>query len=874
MAEHNDSLSFNVDTLGRMLGQAVSQSHGEELLNKIERIRTLAKSARAENDSERAELLEVLQGLKNEELLPVVRAFSQFLNLVNISDQHHTISREMADLMSSTQTLTELFAELKAKGVSRQDIEKQIEQLNIELVLTAHPTEITRRSLIHKYTEIDKSLGQRELQGRTAREQQAEELRLEELIAQVWHTDEFRSDKPSPLDEAKWGMAVLENSLWDAVPEYLRRLDSTLDEAYGVRLPITAAPVSFVSWMGGDRDGNPNVTAEITRKVLLINRWKMADLYLKDITTLIDELSMSACNPDLRELADNKHEPYRHILKQLRSLMNNTLLKTDTLLRGNEYLGGPTLEHIDQLWQPLQRCYQSLLDCGMSIIANGKLLDLLRRVRCFGINLVRLDIRQESDRHSNCLSELTRYLGMGDYNDWSETDRQAFLLQELQGKRPLLPSNWQPSSEAQEVIDTCRVVAENSMDCFGAYVISMARVPSDVLAVHLLLKEAGCSFAMPVAPLFETLDDLNNAADVIGQLMALPWYKGYIDGYQMVMIGYSDSAKDAGVLAAGWAQYQAQEALLDVCDSAKVSLMLFHGRGGTIGRGGAPTHAALLSQPPGSLRSGLRVTEQGEMIRAKLGLSPIAIKSLALYTSAILQANLDEPPAPKPQWRGLISRLAGLSCEAYRSFVRDDENFVEYFRQATPEQELGKLPLGSRPARRSSKGGIETLRAIPWIFAWSQNRLMLPAWLGAGQALQTAIADGEGPLLEEMCREWPFFSTRVSMLEMVFSKADIELSAHYDKVLVDESLQYLGQKLREQLMANVKTVLSITNDGSLMEDLPMARDSVQFRNTYVDPLNLLQAELLKRNRTANDQQLERAIMATIAGIAAGLRNTG
>ncbi|CAH0990942.1 Phosphoenolpyruvate carboxylase [Sinobacterium norvegicum] len=870
----SQALSHNVDNLGRMLGQAVSNSHGEALLSKIETIRNLAKTARADNDADRHELLSVLQQLDNEELLPVARAFSQFLNLVNISDQHHAISREMADELSSTETLKSLFSDLKQQGVSANEVAKQIENLNIELVLTAHPTEITRRSLIHKYTELDTCLGDIELTGYTDREQSARAQRLEELIAQIWHTDEFRQDKPSPLDEAKWGMAVLENSLWQAVPDYIRRLQSTAKEAYDIDLPITAAPISFVSWMGGDRDGNPNVTADITRKVLLIYRWKMADLYLNDIVDLVDELSMSACSEALAAMTDNSSEPYRAVMKSLRRILNNTLQKTDALLRGHSYEGGETLEHIDQLWLPLHRCYQSLLDSGMSIIANGKLLDLLRRVRCFGTNLVKLDIRQESSRHSACFAELTRYLGLGDYNEWSEGDRQTFLLAELQSKRPLFPRQWQPSAEVAEVLETCRVVAENSIDRFGGYVISMAKVPSDVLAVHLLLKESGCQYVMPVAPLFETLEDLNNAADVIEQLLNIPWYKGYIDGYQMVMIGYSDSAKDAGVLAAGWAQYRAQELLLEVCDKAKVSLMLFHGRGGTIGRGGAPTHAALLSQPPGSLRSGLRVTEQGEMIRAKLGLSPIAIKSFALYTSAILQANIDKPPAPKAQWRALIEQLADDSCAAYRSFVRDDENFVRYFRQATPEQELGKLPLGSRPSRRSNNGGIESLRAIPWIFAWSQNRLMLPAWLGAGQALGKAIDNGQQKLLEEMCRDWPFFSTRVSMLEMVFAKADIELSSHYDSVLVDADLQYLGDQLRQQLLQNIDTVLSITNDGSLMEDLPMVRDSVQFRNTYVDPLNLLQAELLRRNRAHPDPQLERAIMATIAGIAAGLRNTG
>eukprot|EP00903_Cladosiphon_okamuranus_P004243 g4241.t1 len=399
-------------------------------------------------------------------------------------------------------------------------------------------------------------------------------------------------------------------------------------------------------------------------------------------------------------------------------------------------------------------------------------------------------------------------------------------------------------------------------------------IEKDVLLVQLLMRESGCENPLPVAPLFETLNDLNNAADVIGQLVNMPWYRGQIGGEQTVMIGYSDSAKDAGVMAAGWAQYRAQESLLKVCEDANVSLRLFHGRGGTIGRGGAPAQAALLSQPPGSLAQGLRVTEQGEMIRAKLGLNAIAIKSLALYTSAILQANLDKPPVPLPEWRDLMDQLSDLSCEDYRSVVRGHEDFVPYFRSATPELELGKLPLGSRPARRKAGGGIESLRAIPWIFAWSQNRLMLPAWLGAGAALQKVIDSGNKKLLEEMCQQWPFFSTRISMLEMVYAKSDSAISAYYDSVLVEESQLSLGKALRSQLEKDIETVLSITNDDSLMDDLPQVRASVDFRNTYVDPLNLLQAELLRRNREQQDDNLEQAIMVTIAGISAGLRNTG
>jgi phosphoenolpyruvate carboxylase len=424
------------------------------------------------------------------------------------------------------------------------------------------------------------------------------------------------------------------------------------------------------------------------------------------------------------------------------------------------------------------------------------------------------------------------------------------------------------------VLDTCAVVASQPAQALGAYVISMARQASDVLAVHLLLKEAGCKHSLPVAPLFETLDDLSRAREVMDVLLQDSWYQRHIEGRLMVMIGYSDSAKDAGVFAAAWAQYRAQEELLALCSDRNTRLTLFHGRGGTIGRGGAPAREALLSQPPGSLQNGLRVTEQGEMIRAKLGWTSMAVKTLALYTSAILRANLLTPPAPRPQWRETMSALAAESCDAYRAVVRDDPDFVAYFRYATPEQELGKLPLGSRPARRAGGGGIESLRAIPWIFAWSQNRLVLPAWLGAGTALRLALDRGQGETLREMAAIWPFFNTRLDMLEMVFAKTDAGISAYYDEYLVPVELHRIGNALRAQLVNDTATVLEIGGGQQLLEDEPWIRESLHLRSIYIEPLNMLQAELLRRNREEPRPVLERAIMVTIAGVAAGMRNTG
>ena len=733
MQTHYDAeLKDTVRYLGKTLGETIKNQLGQEWLDRIEKIRKGGRASYQGDATCSEELKETFKTMSDSDLLTVGRAFAQFLNLGNIVEQEYNAA------MNVDASIDALFKHLDKAELTADKVQDAVAKLNIDLVLTAHPTEVTRRTLIHKHKELADCLQAVHQESLSDVERKKVETRIADLIAQAWHTEEIRSVRPTPVDEARWGFSVIENSLWEAVPDFMRELDGRLNEDYDVSLPLDSSPVQFSSWMGGDRDGNPFVTSKVTEQVLLLARKRAAKLFAIDLDRLQVELSMYDCNEELRDKVGDANEPYRALL---RPLVNKFIATRDGIA---DYLAGKNpdtsnwIESDDELIEPLMLCYQSLIDCGMQVVANGLLLDTIRRARVFGIHLLRLDVRQDSERHADVFSELTRYLGLGDYAQWSEADKQAFLLRELGSKRPLFPAQWDASDDVKEVLDTCKVIAKHSKHGFGIYIISMASEPSDVMAVQLLLQESGVDWPMPVAPLFETLDDLNNSPDVMRKLLSIDWYRGYVKGRQFVMIGYSDSAKDAGALAAGWAQYQSQEALVAIAEEFDVSLTLFHGRGGTIGRGGLPAHAAIYSQPPGSLEGGFRVTEQGETIRYKFGMPKLAKRSLGIYASAIIEAMLFPPPAPKEEWRELITTMAAQGRDNYRATVRHDEEFVPYFRVATPEQELGKLPLGSRPAKRKPQGGIESLRAIPWIFAWAQTRLVLRPPLRCGERAHRA----------------------------------------------------------------------------------------------------------------------------------------
>lgn len=886
-------LREDVRLLGNLLGETLKLHAGQDLFNQIEQIRALSKGARDGQLEAEKQLEQLFLSLEDAEILPLTRAFTHFLNFANIAEQYHVVRRrrqsEFDATAESPNPLIPLFEKFKQQEISADTLYQQICELKIELVLTAHPTEVSRRTLIQKYDGINAALSKFDQQKLTPRERQAVLADLKQLISSAWQTDEIRQHRPTPIDEAKWGFTTIEQTLWNAVPKFIRELNSMVTEQCVQNLPLDVAPVRFASWMGGDRDGNPNVTHTVTQEVLWLSRWKAADLYVRDIENLRWELSIQQCSPEISEALGQPHpEPYREYLRDTRTRLKATRHWLAEKLKGNDADDSLVIKSKDELLQPLLTCYRSLMDCNLAEIANGSLLDFIYRVNSFGIELLKLDIRQESGRHRQAISAITEYLGLGNFETWTEQARQNFLLQELQSKRPLLPKHLnEPAGsliehpDVQEVFATMRTLAEQPSESLGAYIISMAEYPSDVLAVLLLQKEAGIKQALRVVPLFETLKDLDCAAATMSTLFNMHWYKQHIQGKHEVMIGYSDSAKDAGFMSANWAQYRAQEELTAIAQQHGVQLTLFHGRGGSISRGGAPTQQALFSQPPGSISGAIRVTEQGEMIRFKFGLEEIALQNLEIYTAATLEATLLPPPEPKQEWRDLMHQMTELSVQVYRQTVRENPHFVKYLRTVTPELELQMLPLGSRPAKRKVSGGIESLRAIPWVFAWTQIRLMLPAWLGTGAALNAVLDQGQRTVLDEMLAEWPYFQTLIDMLEMVLSKADANVALYYESHLTqDEDLKVLGTELRQRLQDAVQTLLSLKGESKLLSSNGVLDQSMKVRKPYLLPLHLLQAELMKRRRLYLEQQqaentpVDHALMVSIAGIAAGLRNTG
>jgi phosphoenolpyruvate carboxylase len=876
------ALRDDVRLLGELLGETLRAREGQALFDAVERVRALAKAGRAGDRGRFDELSGVLSALPIEAAAPMARAFSHFLNLANVAEQHHRVRRRRAYLCDASAppqrgSCREAFARLMAQGIAPERLHAAVTTLRIELVLTAHPTEVSRRTMIHKYNRIATLLAERDRPDLTLPERDEVMHALRREIAEAWGSDEVRHTKLTPQDEVRAGLVVFEQSLWHAVPRFLRSVDGALRETTGKPLPLDAAPVRFGSWIGGDRDGNPNVTPAVTREACLLSRYLAADLYLREIEQLRDELSMVDATAELRDRAGGKREPYRELLREVRTRLQATRAWADASRRAGRELEPqePIYAEAAALAEPLHLCHRSLCTTGQALSAGGRLEDILRRLAVFGVTIARLDIRQESTRHADALDAITKALGAGAYGEWDEATRIAFLTRELENPRPLIPRDLDASPEVRDVLETCSAIAGIHPESLGAYIVTMAHQPSDVLAVELLQKEAGVAQPLRVVPLFETASDLQRSHQVIDRLLDIAPHRARIGGRQEVMIGYSDSAKDAGRFSASWELFTSQERVVDACRRRGVNVTLFHGRGGSVGRGGGPTYLALMSQPSGSIDGTLRVTEQGEMIQALFGLPDIALRTMEVYTTGTLEAWLLPTPPARDDWRSCMEQLSADAAHAYRGTVYERPEFPDYWRASTPVAELEQVNIGSRPARRGSAGGVTSLRAIPWQFGWTQTRLVLGSWLGLEEALARAAERGDSGRLREMYAGWPHFRSTMSLMEMVLAKADPAIAAEYDRHLVPDGLKPIGEQLRQRLVTASAMVLQVSGHERLVEDNPVLRRSIDVRNPYVDPINLLQIELLRRLRSgADDERLRDAFVVTVNGIAAGLRNTG
>ena len=881
-------LREDIRLLGTFLGRVIKDQEGISFFNTVEKLRLLSKNTLIDINKSKVffKISKEVKKLSPKNTFKITRAFSHILNLMNLAESLDA-SRKLNEYENPyfKNKNQNLFIEdiieslFKNKKISDKKIYDQATKLDIGIVLTAHPTEVKRRTLIQKYASLIKILEQRHLYKKYPSKIIELDRRLYSEIAIIWKTDELKRTKPSPLDEAKWGLAVIEDSLWDTIPKVYKRLNDIFRKNLNKDLPRNFNPIQFGSWMGGDRDGNPNVTAEVTSKVILFSRWQAAKLYEKELTKLIQDLSMEECSIKIKRATNKSHEPYRVFLRPIRDKVRNTYQLIESHLnKGTPLDQKKLLLDKYEILNPLREVRKSLNENKGQHIANSDLLDLIRRVRCFGISLARLDIRQESSRHEKFISEIFKSKNRINYTSLSEKDKIKLLSNSIKQKKIFVDKIIIKNKENKEVWKTFKEISNQPQQCMGAYVISMTSKASDILSVYFLQKQSQIKNLLRVVPLFETLDDLKNAKNVMENLFKIPSYKKLINSKQEVMIGYSDSSKDAGKLSASWHQYKLQEELRDIAKKYKIDLTFFHGRGGSPGRGGGPIQATLKSQPSGTVNGKIRITDQGEVIQQKYGYEPLAEYNLCSYIGAVMDASLNPPPRSKKSWRELINKMSEISTSAYRKYLNQSEEFIRYFRTVTPHKSLGKLAIGSRPSKRKNVDNIQSLRAIPWVFAWTQIRLMLPGWLGTTEALRYGSIKKLSKTITDMERNWPFFISTMDILDMVISKVDPEISIIYENNLADNSLKRIGKKLRFQFDALVKLHNKIT-PKEVVKERKEFRKALFIRNNYTEMLNILQANIMYKLNSRKFKKLDKkflddALMTSIAGISAAMKNTG
>jgi len=879
-------LREDISYLGNILGEVIKEQEGIKFFNLVEKVRKLSKANKInlKNKNSFKKLVKTVRKSNPRDTLRLTRAFTHFINFINLAESIDT-ARNLDEYETKKKNLKynifieEIFEKLfKNKKISNNKIYNLAKNLDIGIVLTAHPTEVKRRTLIQKYHKIIEILEQRDLYKSNSSKLIQLNKQLYDEFTIIWNTDDLKRSKPSPFDEARWGLAIIEDSLWDTVPKVYRRLNSIFLKNMNRGLPKNFNPIQFGSWMGGDRDGNPNVTSEVTKKVILLSRWEAAKLYEKSLTKIIRSYSMKKCSKKISSKVGKTFEPYRVFLRPLRDKLRLTHRSIERYFINKKPLDKKILlTSTEEILKPLRVVRESLEQNQNENVASGDLLDLMRRAKCFGINLARIDIRQESSRHTQLIAEFVKKKYNKNYFKFTEDEKINFLKSKLTSNKNIINKFKFSNKENNEVWSTLKILADEPSECLGAYVISMTTSVSDILSVSFLQKEAKIKDKLRVVPLFETLDDLINAKPVMENLFSKKWYRKLINNKQEVMIGYSDSSKDAGKICASWHQYKAQEQIVKLGKKFKVDVTFFHGRGGSPGRGGGPIQATLRSQPPNSVNGKIRITDQGEVIQQKYGYEPIAEYNLCSYIGAVTEATLNPPPSPKQNWRELIEKMSDISKSSYRKNINQSSEFIKYFKTVTPSAALGKLSIGSRPSKRKNIDNIKSLRAIPWVFAWTQIRLMLPAWLGSAEALRYGYIKKFRKTLFDMEKNWPFFNSMLDILDMVITKADPEISKIYEEYLGDNALKRVGKKLRFQFDA-IKNLNKKITTKEIILTRKQLRTLITVRAIYSEVLNIIQPIVifkLKKNKKMSEKKyLNDALLTSIAGISAAMKNTG
>ena len=914
-------LRATVRRLSTLLGRTLADQHGQEMLDLVEQVRKLTKEAKsADSEASAQDVQARLAELPIEQATALTRAFTQYFLLANAAEQVYRV-RALDERPSAAswvpRTVRAVHEELGAEG-----LQKAVDSLDVRLVFTAHPTEASRRAVLTKLRRISDLLAEETDEDTPERRRQDRDLA--ELIETLWQTDELRRSRPTPQDEARNALYYLRQIFRQTMPEMLDDLREEL-RAHGADLHDGQVPLRFGSWIGGDRDGNPYVTAEVTRDVLRLQAEAAIDVSLEIISDLILELSVSSeltgDDEELREsLAEDlshetevdrtqqemyREEPYRLKLGAMRAKLRAT---RERIRSGGAHVHGADYGDTAELQEDFRVLREALRRHGGRRAADGALAIAQQVLAASGLNLAALDVREHSEKHHEVLARLFDRVGEleSPYAELDRAERTAVLSRELGSRRPLVGSALTEDESIldaptrttygvfREIRDAHRLYGTSVIE---TYIISMTHGADDVLAAALLAREAGLldlaggeekRADIGFVPLLEEVSELRHAGEILDELLSDPSYREIVrlrGDRQEVMLGYSDGNKDAGVITSQWEIHQAQRALRDTAARHGVTLRLFHGRGGSVGRGGGPTYDAILAQPYGVLEGEIKFTEQGEVISDKYMLPALARENLDLSLAAVLEGSALHTAPRTPEktlehYGEVMQSVSDAAFTRYRTLV-DDENLPEYFVSSTPVEQLGDLNIGSRPSKRTtSDKGLDGLRAIPWVFGWTQSRQIVPGWFGAGSGLKAAREAGLEPDLHEMYRSWHFFRTVISNVEMTLAKTDMQIAAHYVHSLVPERLWYLFDLIREEYELAVSEIERLTGVLELLDNQPILKRTLAVRDRYLDPISYMQVAMLQRARAATERgeelspQLQRALLTTINGVAAGLKNTG